>query len=186
MSKSKDPKANPLKGVLIAGVGVLVLGGVALLFLWNPLFSSSEARGQRAPDFTLSDAEGRPLQLSALRGKPVVLYFSAAWCVPCRAETRQLAQLYERYRGRLQVLWISFDPFNDAVEDLRAHRRLYGHQDFLYALDSRVNPVAHLYRIQARGTVLLLDAQGQILFRGIRPVGDPEFIRQLTTATERS
>jgi peroxiredoxin len=185
MSKSKDPKANTLKGLLIAGVVALALGGAALLLLWNP-FSSSEAIGQRAPDFTLSDSEGRPLHLSALRGKPVVLYFSAAWCVPCRAETRQLAKLYERYRGRVQILWISFDPFNDSVEDLREHRRLYGHRDFLYALDSRVNPVAQLYRIQARGTMLLLDAQGQILFRGIRAVRDPEFMRQLTKATAGS
>jgi peroxiredoxin Q/BCP len=31
--------------------------------------------GQPAPDFTLSDQHGRPVTLSKLRGKPVVLYF---------------------------------------------------------------------------------------------------------------
>lgn len=31
--------------------------------------------GQRAPDFTLLDQEGKPVSLSALRGKKVVLYF---------------------------------------------------------------------------------------------------------------
>ncbi len=185
MRKAKEPK-NPPKGLLIAGVIVLVLGGTVLLLLfWNP-FSYSEAIGQRAPDFTLSDAEGRPLQLSTLHGKPVLLYFSAAWCITCRAETRQLAQLYERYRGLLQILWLSFDPFNDSVEDLREHRRLYGHPDFIYALDSRAKPVGQLYQIQARGTMLLLDAQGQILFRGIRAVHDPEFIKQLNKATAGS
>lgn len=185
MSQSKEPKANPPKGLLIAGVVALAIGGAALLLLWNP-FSSSEAVGQRAPDFALSDSEGRPLQLSALRGKSVLLYFSAAWCISCRAETRQLAQLYERYRGRVQILWLSFDPFNDSAEDLREHRRIYGHPDFLYALDSRAKPVAQLYHIQARGTMLLLDAQGQILFRGIRAVRDPEFIKQLNKATAGS
>ncbi len=33
------------------------------------------AEGQPAPDFTLPDEEGRDVSLSALRGKPVVLYF---------------------------------------------------------------------------------------------------------------
>jgi len=31
--------------------------------------------GERAPDFTLQDADGRALTLSELRGRPVVLYF---------------------------------------------------------------------------------------------------------------
>jgi len=31
--------------------------------------------GDTAPDFTLDDQEGRPLTLSDLRGKPVVVYF---------------------------------------------------------------------------------------------------------------
>ena len=31
--------------------------------------------GQVAPDFTLSDDQGRPVRLSELKGKPIVLYF---------------------------------------------------------------------------------------------------------------
>jgi len=31
--------------------------------------------GQPAPDFTLSDADGKPVTLSELRGSPVVLVF---------------------------------------------------------------------------------------------------------------
>jgi peroxiredoxin Q/BCP len=31
--------------------------------------------GTKAPDFTLDDQDGNPVHLSALRGKPVVLYF---------------------------------------------------------------------------------------------------------------
>jgi peroxiredoxin Q/BCP len=33
------------------------------------------AEGEAAPDFTLPDQDGRPVTLSALRGKPIVLYF---------------------------------------------------------------------------------------------------------------
>lgn len=33
------------------------------------------AEGQAAPDFTLADQDGHEVTLSALRGKPVVLYF---------------------------------------------------------------------------------------------------------------
>ncbi len=33
-------------------------------------------RGQVAPDFTLPQATGKPITLSGLHGKPVLLYFS--------------------------------------------------------------------------------------------------------------
>jgi peroxiredoxin Q/BCP len=33
------------------------------------------AEGEVAPDFTLDDQDGRPVSLSILRGRPVVLYF---------------------------------------------------------------------------------------------------------------
>lgn len=188
MNKAKPPQAKPSKGLLVAGIVALALGGALLLLLWNPFSSSesSEAIGQSAPDFSLNDAEGRTVHLSALRGKPVLLYFSAAWCITCRPETRNLAQFYEKYRDQLQIIWISFDPFNDSVEDLREHRRLYGHPDFRYVLDSRMNPVAHRYRVRERGTMLLLSPQGEILFRGVRSVGDPKFIQQLRQALVRS
>lgn len=36
--------------------------------------------GKRAPDFTLTDHEGRPVRLSGLRGRNVVLaFFPLAW-----------------------------------------------------------------------------------------------------------
>ena len=40
------------------------------------------APGDPAPDFTLSDADGNPVSLSALRGKQVIIYFYPAAMTP--------------------------------------------------------------------------------------------------------
>ena len=42
--------------------------------------------GQTAPDFTMTLANGNKVKLSDLRGKVVMLQFTASWCGVCRKE----------------------------------------------------------------------------------------------------
>jgi peroxiredoxin len=59
-------------------------------------------------DFTLTDLEGKPWTLRALRGKVVMVNFWATWCPPCRKEIPDLEALYQRFRSQgLVILGIS-------------------------------------------------------------------------------
>lgn len=42
--------------------------------------------GDKAPDFTISEAGGKTYKLSDLKGKVVMLQFTASWCSVCRTE----------------------------------------------------------------------------------------------------
>lgn len=57
------------------------------------------AVGHPAPDFTVTDVNGKTFKLSALRGTPVVLNFWATWCPPCRAELPELQAGSQRLSG---------------------------------------------------------------------------------------
>ncbi len=58
---------------------------------WGPAYKSWH--GKHAPDFTLSDINGRQHRLSDYRGKNVMLIFWATWCGPCLMETPGLIEL---------------------------------------------------------------------------------------------
>jgi peroxiredoxin Q/BCP len=72
---------------------------------------SIPAEGTTAPDFTLATDTGEQLTLSALRGRPVVLYFYPKDDTPgCTTESCEFRDLVQRFEGvNAQVLGISPD-----------------------------------------------------------------------------
>jgi peroxiredoxin len=66
--------------------------------------------GNPAPDFTLKDLSGNPVQLSSLKGKVVLVNFWATWCPPCREEIPSMAKLNQAMQGKkFRMLAISID-----------------------------------------------------------------------------
>jgi peroxiredoxin len=63
-----------------------------------------------APELSLQDLNGQPLELANYRGKVVLLDFWATWCTPCRGEIPHFVALQNQYREQgLQVIGISMD-----------------------------------------------------------------------------
>ena len=67
--------------------------------------------GAPAPDFELTSDEGETVTLSALRGKPVVLYFYPRDDTPgCTTEACEFRDAYDRFRDQgVEILGVSPD-----------------------------------------------------------------------------
>jgi len=74
---------------------------------WRPAYKSWY--GKTAPDFTLTDLDGKEHKLSDYRGKDVMLVFWATWCRPCMSELPHLIALRNTVsEDELAMLAISY------------------------------------------------------------------------------
>jgi len=81
--------------------------------------------GRTTPDFQLMDLEGRRIQLSAYRGKIVVLNFWATWCAPCVEEMPSLNRFQETFAPQgVVVLAVSVDEDEQALKKFAADYQL--------------------------------------------------------------
>jgi cytochrome c biogenesis protein CcmG, thiol:disulfide interchange protein DsbE len=144
----------------------LLIGLVWIYFSRAPAGATTSDRtmeapivGLLAPDFTLTALDGGEMQLSSLRGQPVILNFWATWCPPCRAEMPELEALWQRYRDN-GLLLIGVDQGESAATVERYARDIVG-TTFPLLLDTN-QAVGRAYGVRALPTTVLIDRQGRI------------------------
>lgn len=117
--------------------------------------------GKKAPDFSLRDINDRVINLSAMRGKVVIINFWATWCPPCRAEMPSLNNLYRELRNKgLEVIAISTDRSASVVKDYLSKNPL----DITIVVDSD-NKVSRQFKVFSIPTTFLIDRNGIIIER---------------------
>jgi peroxiredoxin Q/BCP len=129
--------------------------------------------GAAAPDFTLNDGDNRSWRLGDQRGKVVVLLFYPGDETPIC--TRQMCSVRDRWEDYAatgaEVVGIS----TDSVE---SHKKFAEHHELPLRLLSDANgEVAKMYGAQSlipgkvARSVFVIDAQGRITHRDVRPLG---------------
>lgn len=73
------------------------------------MIGTTSVSAQRAPDFTLTDLDGKKVTMSDYEGKIIILDFWATWCGPCKMEIPSFIQLQEDYKDDVVILGVSLD-----------------------------------------------------------------------------
>ena len=129
----------------------------------------SVAIGALAPDFTQNTSEGKPLTLSSMRGKYVLIDFWASWCRPCRQENPNLVRVYDTYKDKgFTILGVSLDKDTGQgawVKAIAADGLVWPQVSDLKFWQ---NAVAQQYNVQSIPQNFLLDPAGKVVATDLR------------------
>jgi peroxiredoxin len=82
--------------------------------------------GETAPDFTITLTDGKTVRLSSLRGKVVMLQFTASWCVVCRKEMPHIEKdIWQKHKDNSEFTLIGVDR-DEPLEKVTAFGKSVG------------------------------------------------------------
>ena len=108
--------------------------------------------------------DGAKVELaSALKGKIVLLYFSAHWCPPCRQFTPELIRVYKQWKASnadVELIFVSSDQDDEAFSEY------YSEMPWLtvdFAAEEARQSVNEKFSIRSIPTLAVLTHDGHII-----------------------
>lgn len=158
------PKGQTVRAHLLLPVLALAFLPAASCQPSGPAATGGNTEGGQATDFTITDIDGKTLNLSDYLGKKAVLIdFWATWCKPCTAEMVHLQKIYEARKEGFVVIAVSIDN-GDTEAQVAPYIKSKGYT-FPVVVDSD-SRVQNLYNPRkAAPYAILIDKHGKIVKR---------------------
>ena len=169
MSKERAALGSAAGGrrmLIAATVGlltlVLLVAGIARLLA---------PRVPVAPDFTLTDQNGRPFQLSNLRGQTVALFFGYTHCPDvCPTTLAALARAKRKLGAagaQFHVVFVTVDPRRDTPAVIGTYVRLFDASFIgLTGTEAQLAPVYAAYKVYHQALPAQGSAAGYLVAHG--------------------
>jgi thiol-disulfide isomerase/thioredoxin len=125
----------------------------------------------------LPDPKGTDVNFADLKGKYVLIYFWASWCVPCRRSFPHMREVYKKYKSdKFEIYSVSIDEDKSAW--LKAVKE--ENNPWLQSLDTK-NISQKGFAVTGVPSTFLIDPQGKIIAKevGFDPEGGSEIEKKI-------
>ena len=146
------------KDIFISLFAIFILSSI--IYLWM-----APSGAQRAPNISLQLIDGEKLNLSSLKGKPVLITFWATSCPGCIKEMPHLIELYNELHPKgLEVIGIAM-PYDrpDYVMEMVKQKKV----PYLISFDLQSEAIHAFGKVSLTPTTFLVDDNGKIVKKKI-------------------
>jgi len=157
---------------------LVLLASVVFVQCSGPRIGEHRLMGGLAPQFELSDLEGRTVSLAQFRGKIVMLDFWATWCGPCRISMPILDRLQKEFSNDMVLLAVNLREPRDLVRDYVARQNVRSR----VVLDLEGN-VGEEYESDSIPMQVIIDQEGVVQHVSVGVI--PRMEEQLRTEINR-
>ena len=148
----------------------------------KPADKSALPAGNKIPDFTLKDLNGKEVRLSDFTGKVTFLEFWATWCPDCKRVLPHTQKLFEKFKGSdLALVTVSVDTkTREDVPNFMKDNKY----SFPVLLDG--DALRKSFQVRTIPTAYIIDRKGMIRaqFVEYREEGEKEIERIITQLME--
>lgn len=121
-----------------------------------------------APEIVQNDVNDKPLALSSLKGKVVLIDFWASWCGPCRQENPNVVRVYNQYKDKgFTIFSVSLDEKKDAwLKAIEADNLSW--PNHVSDLKGWKSAAAATYGVSSIPATFLIDETGKLIAMNLR------------------
>lgn len=126
---------------------------------------------EAAPDFTVTDVNGKKVTLADFKGKTIVLDFWATWCMPCVASFPAMQMAANRYANDPSVKFLFIHTWENVSDPLSDAKSFLSKRDYKFDLymDTRdpvtkVPPAATIFKVKGIPAKFIIDGNGRVRF----------------------
>jgi len=146
-----------MKNLLIIAIGGYLLFKIFTMFFGSPGSFDPVAEFKSE----LCDSRIQKVDSSKLKGKTILLYFSAKWCPPCQQFTPILVKFQQKHRDKVEVVFISSDKNKSEMSAYIKSKRM----DAFYCVDFNSplrGALGKQFKVKRIPSVVVISPKGEV------------------------
>lgn len=122
--------------------------------------------GGTVADVSIADKEGKIIPLSSVKAKYILIDFWGSWCAPCRRESSELNELYQKYRTKgFEIYGVGLESEKGAwLNALEQDKRIWTNVASFTEFET---PAAFDYAVTSLPANFLIDENRKVIAKNI-------------------